>query len=298
MLSRPHTPPSARILLVDDREEDRQLLVDLLRRQGYRLYIGTDGRDAVEKARYVLPDLILMDIRMPGCDGIAACRLLKADPRTAAIPLIFLTAAALPEERVLGLSEGAVDYITKPYHFDEVRLRVAIHLGPHGGGERGTAGSTGDAPAASPRTGAGQAPSSVEYSVFKAAQRLLLGDLAETPELTALARAVGTNSRNLNDAFRKFTGVTALNYLREARMKEAARLLRETALDVQTIAADLGYGNAANFSTAFRERFGMSPRQFRNPSLQSASQGGNDGGDESIKFEDDIHAQKPAPPSQ
>lgn len=100
--------------------------------------------------------------------------------------------------------------------------------------------------------------------MFRAAQRLLLADLAETRELSDLARAVGTNTRNLNDAFRKFTGVTALNYLREVRMKEAARLLRETGLDVQTIATDLGYGNAANFSTAFRERFGMSPRQFRN----------------------------------
>lgn len=263
MFQRPPPTLSARILLVDDREEDRQLLVDLLRRQGYRLYIGTDGRDAVEKARYVLPDLILMDIRMPGCDGIAACRLLKADPKTAAIPLIFLTAAALPEERVLGLSEGAVDYITKPYHFDEVVLRVAIHLAP-AGEERSVLAPAIDTAAAKRHDLDGQAASSVEHSVFRAAQRLLLSDLAETPELADLARAVGTNTRNLNDAFRRFTGVTALNYLREARMKEAGRLLRETALDIQTIATDLGYGNAANFSTAFRERFGMSPRQFRN----------------------------------
>lgn len=295
MLGRPHTPPSARILLVDDREEDRQLLVDLLRRQGYRLYVGTDGRDAVEKARYVLPDLILMDIRMPGCDGIAACRLLKADPRTAAIPLIFLTAAALPEERVLGLSEGAVDYITKPYHFDEVRLRVAIHLGPQGGGERAVAEPAGDAPAASPSPAGAGAVASVEHRVFKAAQRLLLADLAETPELADLARAVGTNTRNLNDAFRKFTGVTALNYLREARMKEAGRLLRATALDVQTIAADLGYGNAANFSTAFRERFGMSPRQFRSPRPQAAGMGDDDAGDGALDTED---GGNPAAPSR
>lgn len=165
---------------------------------------------------------------------------------------------------MLGLSEGAVDYITKPYHFDEVRLRVAIHLAPH----RSDEDNVSEPPAAPPLAGVttggeAQSASPVEHSVFRAAQRLLLADLAETPELVELARAVGTNTRNLNDAFRKFTGVTALNYLREARMKEAGRLLRETGLDVQTIAADLGYGNAANFATAFRERFGMSPRQFR-----------------------------------
>ncbi|WEN42128.1 Response regulator PleD [Thauera sp. GDN1] len=283
MLSRPRPPLSARILLVDDREEDRQLLVDLLRRQGYRLYIGTDGHDAVEKARYVLPDLILMDIRMPGCDGIAACRLLKADPTTAAIPLIFLTAAALPEERVLGLSEGAVDYITKPYHFDEVRLRVAIHLAPQSPDARPAKGSTSDGQMTDPQSGNGQSASSVEHSVYRAAQRLLLADLAETPELSELARAVGTNTRNLNEAFRKFTGVTALNYLREVRMKEAGRLLRETGLDIQTIATDLGYGNAANFSTAFRERFGMPPRQFRNARPEGAGsrdKAGKDAGDD------------------
>lgn len=267
---RPPTP-SARILLVDDREEDRQLLLDLLRRQGYRLYIGTDGLDAVEKARYVQPDLILMDIRMPGCDGIAACRLLKADPRTSSIPLIFLTAAALPEERILGLSEGAVDYITKPYHFDEVRLRVAIHVAPPSGKEHAAPESAGSQNAPDYLEPGSEAASSLESTIFRAAQRLLLNDLAETPELSKLARAVGTNSRNLNDAFRKVTGVTALNYLREARMKEAGRLLRETALDVQTIATDLGYGNAANFSTAFRERFGMSPRQFRTAVPESVS---------------------------
>lgn len=277
MFSKPAPSLSARILLVDDREEDRRLLVDLLRHQGYRLYIGSDGHDAVEKARYILPDLILMDIRMPGCDGIAACRLLKADPATATIPLIFLTAAALPEERVLGLSEGAVDYITKPYHFDEVRLRVAIHLAAHDTDERVAATTTGDTPGTQALDG--QPASAVERSVFRAALRLLLDDLAETPELSTLARAVGTNPRNLNETFRKFTGVTALNYLREARMKEAGRLLRETALDVQTIATDLGYGNAANFSTAFRERFGMSPRQFR--SARAAGWGARDdeGGD-------------------
>ena len=108
MPNRRRTSQSARILLVDDREEERKLLSDLLRLHGYRLHIGIDGNDAVEKARYILPDLILMDIYMPGCDGIAACRQIKADPRTASIPVIFLTAAALPEERVIGLSEGAV----------------------------------------------------------------------------------------------------------------------------------------------------------------------------------------------
>lgn len=278
MLQSTSTASSARILLVDDCEEDRQLLGNLLRRQGYRLYIATDGRDGIEKARYVLPDLILMDIRMPGCDGIAACRLLKADPGTAQIPVIFLTAAGLPEERVRGLSEGAVDYIAKPYHFDEVRLRVAIHLASAPGHGPAPAEATASVRPAREPAGNNHPRSSVDHCVFRAAQRLLMVNLAATPELADLARAVGTNTRHLNDAFRRFAGVTALTYLREARMKEAGRLLRETGLDVQTIAMDLGYGNPANFSTAFRERFGMSPRQFRHarPDAEHLAEGCDD----------------------
>ena len=248
----PAPSPAARILVVDDREEDRHLLADFLRHQGYRLYVAEDGHDAVEKALYIQPDLILMDVHMPVCDGIAACRLLKAEPRTMEIPLIFLTAAALPEERVRGLAEGAVDYITKPFNFDEVRLRVCIHLnashrGAQAGAVPGLAGPGG----------------SLDAAVFQAAQRRLLEDLAAAPDLAGLARSVGTNTRQLNEAFRKHAGVTVFDYLREARMKEARHLLSETELEVQTIANDLGYGSAANFSTAFRERFGLSPRQYR-----------------------------------
>lgn len=246
--------PAPRILLVDDREQERRLLGERLRLHGFRFYVGTDGNDAVEKARYILPDLILMDIYMPGCDGIAACRQLKADPKTAGIPIIFLSAAGLPEERVIGLSEGAVDYITKPYDFEELKLRISVHLAQSAG--------IGNAAHAREAHEDDQGDS-VEHRVYRTAQRLLLDDLAKTPELSTLARAVGTNTRNLNEAFRKLTGVTALSYLRERRMTEARRLLRDTRLDVQSIAIDLGYGSPANFSTAFRERFGMSPRDFR-----------------------------------
>lgn len=252
----PQPPQGFRILVVDDCEEDRQLLAGFLRRQGYRMYLGVGGRDAIEKARYLLPDLILMDIRMPECDGLSACRLLKADPKTAAIPLIFLTAADSPEERVQGLSEGAVDYIGKPFNLDEIRLRVSIHL--HGAHH--------SAPVAA-RAAANEiaAPGvSVDAVVFRAAQRLLLDNLAETPELTGLARAVGTNTRRLSDAFRQYAGTTVFDFLRAARMEEARRRLAETSLEIQVIANDLGFGNPASFSTSFRERFGMSPRQYRN----------------------------------
>lgn len=255
-----HTPPHARqllgvrVLVVDDSQEDRMLLMDFLGQQGCRVYIAEDGRDGYAKARTVQPDLILMDIRMPVCDGLSACRLLKADPATRAIPLIFLTAAALPGERVAGLSAGAVDYVTKPYDFEEVRLRLSIHLKV--------------VPNVIPQPPADDQPLPVnahtlDAVLFRATRALLLGQLDTTPELAGLAGAVGTNARRLNLAFRRCVGVTVFDFLREERMKEARRLLSETSLDVQDIAQAVGFGSAANFATAFRERFGMPPSGFR-----------------------------------
>ncbi|VVD80185.1 Response regulator PleD [Pandoraea soli] len=252
----------ARVLVVDDNQEDRMLLMDFLSQQGCRVYIAHDGRDGYAKARTVQPDLILMDIRMPVCDGLGACRLLKADPGARHIPLIFLTAAALPGERVAGLTAGAVDYVTKPYDFEEVRLRLSIHL------------KTTPVPVPSAADDGGKrAPLPVQAHtldavLFRATRALLLDRLDTTPELTGLASAVGTNTRRLNLAFRRCVGVTVFDFLREERMKEARRLLSETSLDVQHIAAAVGFASAANFATAFRERFGMPPSGFREQAAQ------------------------------
>ena len=241
-----------RILVVDDVDETRMLLVDFLQRRGCRVYIARDGQDGVQKAQSVVPDLILMDIRMPVCDGITACRLLKANPATRSIPLIFLTSAALPQERVAGLAAGAVDYVTKPFDFEEVRLRLCIHLKPLA------------APSGAPAEGdVNAASSTLDVTLYRATRKLLLEQLAQTPSLVELAAAVGTNARRLNAAFKQCVGVTVFDFLREERMKEARRMLSETALDVKLISRELGYNSAANFSTAFRDRFGLTPSQFR-----------------------------------
>lgn len=247
-----------RVLVVEDRPEDRMLLVDFLTSQDCRVYVAEDGNDGYRKALLVQPDIILMDVTMPVCDGVAACRLLKADRATHGIPIIFLTAAVLPNERVAGLSAGAVDYVTKPFDFEEVRLRLLIHLRV--------------APAAPPEprpeegVSAAAAGASLDGVLFRAARKLLRERLDHTPELMPLAQALGTNARRLNQAFRRCAGTTVFEFLREERMREARRLLCETGLDIQAISQAVGYGNRGNFSTAFRERFGMPPTALRQES--------------------------------
>jgi PAS domain S-box-containing protein len=117
-----------RILVVDDTTANLQLLTNLLSAHGYTVYPASDGELALEFVRSTLPDLILLDIRMPGMDGFAVCRRLKADERTNSIPIIFISILEDERDKVKGFQAGGVDYITKPFQPEEVLARVKIHL--------------------------------------------------------------------------------------------------------------------------------------------------------------------------
>jgi len=243
----------SRILIVDDSEDERMLLATYLQGQGCRIYLAKDGFDGMHKSLMIQPDVVLMDVRMPVCEGVTACRATHNDPRTHDIPVIFLSAAIMPGERVQGLLAGAVDYVSKPFDFEEVRLRLAVHLRERSVVELGLASSR----------GAAAEVSNLDSILFQSARLHLLGSLADTPDLQRLAWAVGTNRRRLNAAFRNCVGITVFEYLREERMKEARRLLANTQLEIQVIAMEVGYTSGANFATAFKDRFGISPSHFR-----------------------------------
>ncbi|MBN1533210.1 MAG: response regulator [Spirochaetes bacterium] len=116
------------ILVVDDVPKNIQLLGSLLGGEGYHIAAAVSGEKALEMSRDLLPDLILMDIMMSDMDGIAVCRELKRSPDTAEIPVIFITAKTEKDDIILGLGEGAVDYITKPFNAIELLARVRTHL--------------------------------------------------------------------------------------------------------------------------------------------------------------------------
>jgi DNA-binding response OmpR family regulator len=117
-----------RILVVDDTTANLQLLTNLLTSHGYTVHPASDGELALEFVRSTLPDLILLDIRMPGMDGYEVCRRLKADEKTRDVPIIFISALEEERDKVKGFQEGAVDYITKPFQPDEILARIRIHL--------------------------------------------------------------------------------------------------------------------------------------------------------------------------
>jgi sigma-B regulation protein RsbU (phosphoserine phosphatase) len=119
------------LLLVDDNPTNLQVLYQTLETTGCKLLVAKNGDTALSIAQKASPDLILLDIMMPGIDGFEVCRRLKADPATAGIPVIFLSALTDTKDKVQGLQLGAVDYVSKPFQPDEVIARVDTHLTIH-----------------------------------------------------------------------------------------------------------------------------------------------------------------------
>ena len=116
------------ILVVDDTPTNIQVLFDVLKASGYRIAVAKSGESALKRLQDALPDLILLDVMMPGINGFETCRRLKENQITKDIPVIFMTALADPIDKVKGLTLGAVDYITKPIQQEEVLARIRVHL--------------------------------------------------------------------------------------------------------------------------------------------------------------------------
>jgi signal transduction histidine kinase len=117
-----------RILFVDDNPNNLKVLSEAIQGHGWKPLMATDGESAIEQAEYAQPDLIILDVMMPGIDGFETCRRLKDNSITQHIPVIFMTALSDALDKVKGLEIGAVDYITKPFQQEEVIVRLKLHL--------------------------------------------------------------------------------------------------------------------------------------------------------------------------
>ena len=123
-----NTPNTNIILIVDDSPIYLKVLSESLLNAGYEVAVAMNGETALKQALYNPPDLILLDIQMPGMDGFKTCQQLKTHPSTQAIPIIFMTALADTSNKIKGLKAGAVDYLTKPFQQEEVLARIKVHL--------------------------------------------------------------------------------------------------------------------------------------------------------------------------
>jgi two-component system, sensor histidine kinase and response regulator len=116
------------ILIIDDTPANVRVVAEYLGSHGYSVMVAEDGEEGLERARFGRPDLILLDVMMPGWDGFETCRRLRADPATSGIPVIFMTALSDINDKIRAYDAGGVDYVTKPFHAEEVLARVSTHL--------------------------------------------------------------------------------------------------------------------------------------------------------------------------
>lgn len=116
------------LLIIDDEATNIQLISDFLEAQGIEIMIAKNGADGISRAKKGQPDLILLDIRMPGMDGYEVCHQLKSDESTRDIPIIFMTGLTELDDKLKAFAVGGVDYITKPFQESELLARVSVHL--------------------------------------------------------------------------------------------------------------------------------------------------------------------------
>lgn len=251
------------ILVIDDAPESLQRLPSTLREQGWRISVATTGRQGFHRAQALSPDIILLDVQMPGMDGFATCRLLQESPRTHGIPVIFLTAVGDDVQRLKGLQNGGSDYVVKPFLPAEIVARIRIHL------QR-----------SSPRPVASSAEPMVLLSqgeiTLRSAMRLISENLADLPPLVDIAHEVGTHDKKLSAIFRQHLGVTVFAWAREERLRVAREWLANSHMDIADVAEQVGFHSAANFATAFRHRLGVTPSQYRQNLREASANSGSD----------------------
>jgi DNA-binding response OmpR family regulator len=231
--------------------------MEMMSARHMRVNVAFNGQDGYHKATMQQPDLILLDVSMPGMDGFATCRMLKSNERTRYIPVIFLSAASEVGKRIDGLSLGAVDYIVKPFSEQEVIARVEIHLNL--ARQKNIAANA----SSLNENDEGTNLSRRDTVLIHAATSYLRQHLGRPPSPEALAKILGTNEKRLNQAFQDGFAMPVFAWLREERLRQARDLLASTETPIADIAEYLGYSNPANFAKAFRERFDCSPRGLR-----------------------------------
>lgn len=240
------------ILIIDDNPQDIEHLISALRAEGARLTVASHPRKGLQHAQVLQPDLIVLDVHMPDLDGFAVCRLLREMPNCQDVPVIFLTSAADITDRVNGLTLGGVDYVLKPFELQEVLARIAVHvqLVRRSSHQR-------------QHLGVVQEELHPDQVVLQAAIRLIGRQLNKLPKLTEIATQVGTHDKKLSAIFREHLGMTVFAWVREERLRKAQELLASSTMSIEDISVEVGFASAANFATAFRERFAVTPSNYR-----------------------------------
>jgi DNA-binding response OmpR family regulator len=232
------------ILVVEDMPDELRMLARFLGDAGARVLMAVQGSEALRLTQLMRPDVVLLDVQLPPPNGFEVCRTLQEHPETNNIPVLFVSGMLNEQAKLEGFSAGGRDFIVKPFTAAELVARVSLHA------------------ELARRMSAAHPDSSTPRWLTLVLQRLQ-ASLADPPDLEQLAKESGTTVHRLKEAFRSQLHTTPAAFVRETRLKEAAWQMNETSRSVAEVGTALGYSSPANFATAFRERYGVSPLQYR-----------------------------------
>lgn len=242
-------------LLVEDNPDVVRYLSACLEKD-YRIATALDGQTGVEMAIEITPDIIISDVMMPQKDGYEVCEILKNDERTSHIPIILLTAKADQASRITGLRKGADAYLAKPFHRQELQIRLEQLIEIRRKMQERYAGLD-------PQELNDKAYL-VEDQFLQKVRRIVEENLSDADfGLAQLCRAVGLSRSQLFRKLKALTGKSTSLVIRSIRLQRARKLLQTTELNVSEVAYEVGFKDLSYFSRCFQEEYGESPRVTR-----------------------------------
>ena len=248
-----------KVLVVDDNPDFLEFMSESLK-YDYNVKLAHDGIEAWELIKEIKPDIILSDVMMPGMNGNELCQKVKSDKSTANIPFILLTARLAEEHKIEGLSEGADDYITKPFNMDILALRMNKLMQWHN--------SVKDIPEEGMRkiepTPSDIVITSMDEKLVQNATRFVEENISRNDlSVEEMSRALGMSRVHLYKKLVAITGKTPIEFIRVIRLKRAAQLLRESQQNVSEIAYQVGFNNPKYFSKYFKDEYGVLPSVYQ-----------------------------------
>ena len=249
------------ILIVEDNSEMRAYIRDYFK-NNYHIVEASDGKEGLEEARDVIPDIIVSDVMMPNMDGIEFCRKVKSDERTSHIPVILLTAKASKESRIESLETGADDFITKPFDGTELQVRVNNLIRQRK--------KLRELISKRMQKSILSVPEDMEITGITSMDEQFLQKLFKMVSVhysnaafnvESCCRESGMSRTQLHRKIKALTGQTAGEFIRVYRLNRAAELLKKKSGTVAEIAYDVGFSSPSYFSECFRKQFGKLPSE-------------------------------------
>ena len=244
-----------KILIVEDNDDMRQYIkIDLS--ECYEVKEAFDGVDGFEKAINFGPDLIISDIMMPRMDGIELCRKIKTDERTSHVVVILLTARSSQENLIVGLENGADDYLGKPFDSNELQLRVRNFIESRKKLQEKFNNSV-------KLETKSIAITSVDKKFMERAIDIINQHINDSDfNVDIFSHLMGMNRVSLYHKIKSLTSLSTREFFTVIRLKKAAQLLKESGLNVTEITYEVGFKDPSHFTKLFKKQFGKSPKDF------------------------------------